>query len=92
MNAERIQQLARQAGIKEGKSFMYSSYDELAGHSLSKQALSTFAALIVQECTTKCAMVSSLASITNAGEIARKTKATADSCITMINDHFGIQQ
>lgn len=48
-----------------------------------------FAELIVKECVSKCEFVANMATITNTGEMARKTKATADSCATMIKDHFG---
>ena len=45
-----IKELAEQAGIKYGKSFVYSTHDELEGHSFSKDALAKFAAVIVREC------------------------------------------
>jgi hypothetical protein len=51
-----------------------------------------FAELIVRECTSKCEFVANMATITNTGEMARKTKATADSCATMIKQHFGVEE
>jgi len=51
-----------------------------------------FAELIVRECIGKCEFVANMATITNTGEMARKTKATADSCATMIRQHFGVEE
>ena len=51
-----------------------------------------FAELIVAECVKKCDFVAAMAEITNTGEMARKTKATADSCAQMIEQHFGIEK
>ena len=50
-----------------------------------------FAELIVRECAGKCEFVANMATITNDGETARKTKATAESCATMIKEHFGVK-
>jgi len=50
-----------------------------------------FAQLIVQECIGKCEFVADMATVTNSGEMARKTKATADSCAAMIKEHFGVE-
>ena len=49
-----------------------------------------FAELLIQECISKCEFVADMATITNKGEMARKTKATADSCAKMIKEHFGV--
>ena len=51
-----------------------------------------FAELIVSECVKKCEFVADMAEITNTGEMARKTKATANSCAQMIEQHFGVQE
>jgi hypothetical protein len=51
-----------------------------------------FAELIVGECIGKCEFVANIAEITNTGEMARKTKATSDSCATMIKEHFGVEE
>ena len=51
-----------------------------------------FAELIVRECVAKCEVVANMATITNNGEMARKTKATADSCAIMIKQHFGVEE
>lgn len=50
-----------------------------------------FAELIVRECAKKCEFIAVQAEITNTGEMARKTKATADSCAKMIKQHFGVE-
>jgi hypothetical protein len=51
-----------------------------------------FAELIVRECVKKCDFVAAMAEITNTGEMARKTKATANSCARMIEEHFGVEE
>jgi hypothetical protein len=51
-----------------------------------------FAELIVRKCVRKCEFVAAMAEITNTGEMARKTKATADSCAQMIKEHFGVEE
>lgn len=51
-----------------------------------------FAELIIRECISKCEIVADMAEITNTGEMARKTKATADSCARMIKQHFGVKE
>lgn len=51
-----------------------------------------FAQLIVQECIGRCEFVAEMATITNTGEMARKTKATADSCARIIKQHFGVEE
>jgi hypothetical protein len=48
-----------------------------------------FAELIINECLTKCEFVATMAEMVNDGEMARKTKATADSCAKLIKEHFG---
>jgi hypothetical protein len=48
--------------------------------------------LIVEECVAQCEFVAGQAEITNTGEMARKTKATADSCAQMIKQHFGVEE
>jgi len=65
---------------------------DLKGHELEvEEHMEKFAELIVQECVGKCEFVADMATITNTGEMARKTKATADSCATMIKQHFGVE-
>ena len=51
-----------------------------------------FAQLIVAKCVAQCEFVAGQAEITNTGEMARKTKATADSCAQMIKEHFGVEE
>ena len=47
---ERIIELAKKAGIRKGKSFVYTTHSEIEGHSFSQESLENFAALIVAEC------------------------------------------
>lgn len=51
-----------------------------------------FAEMIVRECAKKCEFIAVQAEITNTGEMARKTKATADSCAKMIKQYFGVEE
>jgi hypothetical protein len=46
---EEITKLTKQAGIKFGKNFVYTDYNELSGHSFSPAVLAKFAALIWEE-------------------------------------------
>ena len=84
---ERIKELMKQAGIfpvyqhRDAEGYWY----ETANYEAEK-----FAELIVAECIDKCEFVANMATITNTGEMARKTKATADSCATMIKQRFGV--
>jgi hypothetical protein len=74
---ERIKELAVQAMVE---------------HCVSHVRLQEFAELIVRECVGKCEFVANMATVTNDGEMARKTKATAESCATMIKEHFGVEE
>jgi len=76
---ERIKELAKQAVVERASGFR--EFDA-----------NVFAELIVRECISKCEFVADMATITNTGEMARKTKATADSCAKMIKEHFGVDQ
>jgi low affinity Fe/Cu permease len=49
------------------------------------------AELIVKECASQCEVIGIVAAQTNTGEMARKTKATADSCGKFIKEHFGVK-
>ena len=51
-----------------------------------------FAELIVKECVAQCEFVAGQAEITNTGEMARKTKATADYCAFFIKEYFGVEE
>ena len=51
-----------------------------------------FAELIVAKCVAQCEFVAGQAEITNTGEMARKTKATANSCAFWIKEHFGVEE
>jgi len=50
-----------------------------------------FAKLIAQECMNLCDTVANVAEVTNNGEMARKTKATAVGCRDMIKQCFEIK-
>jgi hypothetical protein len=67
-------------------------YDETGCYIDNRFDPEKFAELIVAECIGKCEFVANIAEITNTGEMARKTKATADSCATMIKEHFGVEE
>ncbi len=73
---ERIQKLALQAGFAYEPSL----------------TLQKFAQLIVAECVAQCEFVAGQAEITNTGEMARKTKATANNCARMIKQHLGVEE
>ena len=50
-----------------------------------------FAELIIQLCIAKCEFVATMTAVTNDDdEMSRKCEATANSCATMIKDHFGV--
>ena len=78
---QRIQQLAEQCRGNPMTSEFEPRFDK-----------EKFAELIVKECVAKCEVVANMATITNNGEMARKTKATADSCAIMIKQHFGVEE
>ena len=71
-----IKELAEQAGIKYGKSFVYSTHSDLEGHSFSKDALAKFAALIVKECV----------------NIADEYDGAGSTIVSRIKKHFGVEQ
>lgn len=50
-----------------------------------------FAELIISECVSACIAVANMATITNSGEVARKTAATANSCGMLIKEKFGVE-
>ena len=82
---QRIQKLIEQATSTQGPT----PYNPLTFEVFDKEK---FAELIVRECVAKCEVVANMATITNNGEMARKTKATADSCAIMIKQHFGVEE
>jgi hypothetical protein len=85
---ERIKDLIDQATIVT-ENFYDSEHGYYTHRKFDKEK---FAELIIKECTSKCEFVANMATITNSGEMARKTKATADSCATMIKTHFGVEE
>ena len=77
---ERILELAKKAGLK------FPSETAMSPVELK------FAELIVAKCVAQCEFVAGQAEITNTGEMARKTKATADSCAFFIKEYFGVDE
>jgi hypothetical protein len=57
-------------------------------YSTDAYGLKKFAEMIVAESVRMCEFVACQAEITNTGEMARKTKATAESCAKMIQESF----
>lgn len=66
-------------------------YPTLESWTFSRQELELFTELIVRECMDSCESVGKLAEQTNFGEMARKTKATANGCAKMIAWRFGVE-
>ena len=79
---ERIKELAEQAWDATAVSPEF-------GHPVS--FAEKLALLIAQECATICEEIAGMAEITNTGETARKTKATAISCSNFIKNRFGVK-
>ena len=50
-----------------------------------------FAELLILECTQQCVSIGEIAEQINLGEMARKTKATAQGCAQMIKWRFGLE-
>ena len=81
---ERIKELAEQATTIEygaDRGFDRVTFDK-----------EKFAEFIVAKCVAQCEFVAEQAKITNTGEMARKTKATADSCAFWIKEYFGVKE
>lgn len=47
-----------------------------------------FASKIIEKCVQQCQVVAELSEVANTAEVARKTKATANSCAFFIKEHF----
>ncbi len=80
---ERMLELARQAGLKKE----HGSDREYVGDFDWR----LFGDLLVKECAVVCDDIAEMAEITNTGEVARKTKATAVSCSNFIKNRFGVK-
>ena len=91
---ERIKRLAVQAKLRAPIMLQHwGKIDALTDSEQEElQNIEKFAELIVRECISKCESIADMATITNRGEMARKTKATADCCATMIKQHFGVEE
>jgi hypothetical protein len=95
MNEQRIREIANQASDHAENTVEYFP-DTEDGLDYPAKMMKVrdlkFAELIVGECVKKCEFVAAMAEITNTGEMARKTKATANSCAQMIEQHFGVEE
>jgi hypothetical protein len=83
---ERILKLAKQSGMRSPDLF------KLTVSHMSTDTLEKFAELIVAKCVAQCEFVAGQAEITNTGEMARKTKATANNCAFLIKEYFGVEE
>jgi transcription-repair coupling factor (superfamily II helicase) len=88
---ERIKELARQAW-KEAYNVDPADPRIARAHKAMEEGMEKFAELIVRECATVCDEIAGMAEITNTGEMARKTKATAVSCSNFIKNRFGVEE
>jgi hypothetical protein len=84
---ERIKELADQAGI-----YKLRMSDELVLAETEYWVMEKFAELIVAKCVAQCEFVAGQAEFSNKGEMARKTKATADYCAFFIKEYFGVEE
>jgi hypothetical protein len=76
---ERFLEIAKHAGLKFPSETALSPMEE------------KFAELIVRDCAKVCDEIAEMAEITNSGEVARKTRATAVSCSNFIKNRFGVK-
>jgi hypothetical protein len=88
---ERIFELAKQAGFIEedggNNLHVFDGYEAIT----CTEELKKFSELLIKECATVCDEIAEMAEITNTGEVARKTKATAVSCSNFIKNRFGVK-
>ena len=81
---ERIQELASAADVWCDQNWL--------GHDLYNQRWEEkFAELIIRDCVQQCESLADIAEQINSGELARRTKATAQSCGKMIKMRFGLE-
>jgi translation initiation factor 6 (eIF-6) len=57
---------------------------------IQNDELEKFGNFIITQCISSCRTVGTMAELTNDGEMARKTKATAESCEKLIKQYFGM--
>lgn len=60
----------------------------LSDNSYTIETIEHFAKLIISDCVQHCNAIAAISEITNSGETARKTKATAESCAALITSAF----
>lgn len=80
MASDKIKVLAKQAGLIAPPG---SDHEGLRDFDYRQ-----FANLIISECVHQCNIIADMAEITNMGEMARKTRATAESCSESITHYF----
>ena len=91
---ERIQKLAEQAEqyADDTMNADPAKYDKPGQVKVWRELMQEkFAELLIRECITQCENVGEIAEQTNHGEMARKTKATANGCAQMIKWRFGLE-
>jgi hypothetical protein len=86
---ERIRELVTQAGFRVFGDKIIAADQGSSG--LATECAQRLIELIVKECIQECKSVGELAELTNFGEMARKTKATAESCAKLIMTSFGVK-
>lgn len=89
MNKELIERLANRAGMLRDS---HGIYHDAIGNNDDGIDLTNFVELIVKQCSGICYSVAEQAELVNNGEMARKTKATAVNCATLINKIFGVDK
>ena len=87
---ERIRELVTQAGFRVFGDKIIAADQGSSG--LATECAQKLIELIVKECIQECKSVGELAELTNFGEMARKTKATAVGCAQMIKWRFGVEK
>lgn len=95
---ERIRELAKKAGDYVNEVYTPPVRSKTPGKiwedghiGWHEQFHEKFAELIILECVQQCESLADIAENINSGEIARKTKATAQSCGKMIKLRFGVE-
>ena len=87
---ERIKELALQSMLvtREGDKLVtgWVEYADLT------EEIEKFAELIVRDCMAQCQIIANQCEFVVTGEMARRTKATAESCAYMIKLRFGVNE
>jgi hypothetical protein len=90
---ERIFELARQSGATDENGSRATEVVDDRKTGISHQVVDykIFAQSVALECAKICETIAEQAELTNTGEMARKTKATAESCAKLIMTSFGVK-